>query len=208
MGVDRQEFHRLSGGKVTREFYARSAVEVAPNLIGALLVRRLREELLVGRIVETEAYMGPDDPASHAYRGMTARNASMFGPGGRLYVYRSYGIHNCANVVTGDAGFGMAVLLRAVEPVAGIEVMRARRNVDSDRLLAAGPGRLCEAFGIDKQNDGEDLLGESLFIARALESPRIAVTERVGISIAKERRWRFVEAGSRYLSRSYRGKDF
>jgi DNA-3-methyladenine glycosylase len=168
----------------------------------------LGDELLVGRIVETEAYMGSDDPASHAFRGVTERNRSMFMPGGYLYVYRSYGIHNCANVVTGEADAGMAVLLRAVEPITGTEAMRRRRSVDADRRLAAGPGRLCEAFGIDGQNDGQDLLDDSLFIARATDRPKIGKTERIGISVATERQWRFVEVGSRYLSRSYRGKDF
>jgi len=184
-----------------RDFYARSAVEVAPDLIGKHLFRRLDGEVLSGRIVETEAYMGADDPASHAYRGPTERNRSMFGPPGHLYVYRSYGVHFCANLVTGDEGVGTAVLLRALEPLDGLETMQARRGVADRKLLCAGPGRLCQALGITRAQDGVDLLGDDIWIAGARSCSQILATRRIGISVAAERKWRFVEAGSPFLSR-------
>ena len=153
-----------------------------------------------GVVVETEAY-GPDDPASHAYGGPRERNATMFGPAGRLYVYRSYGIHWCANVVCAEPGMGAAVLLRAIEPTAGIDVMRARRGVDDERLLAAGPGRLTQALGITAAHDGSDL-GRPPF---ALEPPQAQVevveSARVGITRAADVPWRYSLAGSRFVSR-------
>jgi DNA-3-methyladenine glycosylase len=177
---------------------------VAPDLIGVRLVRRLHGEVLSGRIVETEAYMGSDDPASHAYRGMTKRNRVMFGPPGHLYVYRSYGIHNCANVVTGQDGGGSAVLIRAVEPLEGLATMRALRRVDESRLLASGPGRVCESFGITIAEDGTDLLSTHLWLAGPRETVDVSATPRIGISVATDACWRFVEAGSRFASRRTR----
>lgn len=154
-----------------------------------------------GVIVETEAY-APDDPASHSYAGRTRRNATMFGPPGRLYVYRSYGIHWCANVVCGATGVGAAVLLRALEPTAGVEMMRARRRLDDPRLLCSGPGRLTQALGITREHDGL-----SLECAPFELIPPVAPTEavvagpRVGISRAADRPWRYTLAGSTYASR-------
>jgi DNA-3-methyladenine glycosylase len=153
-----------------------------------------------GVIVETEAY-GPDDPASHAYGGLRAHNATMFGPSGRLYVYRSYGIHWCANVVCAEEGVGAAVLLRALEPTHGVELMRARRGVYDDRLLAAGPGRLTQAVAITGAHDGLDL-GRSPF---TLEPPRetmhVIESTRVGITRAADLPWRYSLAGSTFVSR-------
>lgn len=172
--------------------------EVAPRLLNTLLVVGDR----VGRIVEVEAYGGLDDPASHAARGPTQRNATMFGRAGLLYVYRSYGIHWCANVVTGPQGDASAVLVRAVEPLVGLEQMRrdrprARRDAD----LADGPGKLCAALGITGDHDGVDLLDSAAPVRWLVDDERppqrIHTTTRVGISRAVERPWRFVVADAR-----------
>jgi len=158
----------------------------------------------VGRIVECEAYQ-EDDPASHSFRGLTDRTRVMFGPPGHLYVYLSYGVHWCANVVTGADGEGSAVLLRAVEPVRGIERIRELRGgVSDDRFLCAGPGRLTQAFAVTRAHNGLDLVtGEELWISpgREVAPGDVVAGRRVGISVAQERPWRFVEASSRFLSR-------
>jgi DNA-3-methyladenine glycosylase len=182
-----------------RRFYERDPVEVARELIGRLLVREVDGERLVGKIVEAEAY-DRDDPASHAYRGETRRNRSMFGPPGHAYVYRSHGIHRCLNAVTLR---GSAVLLRALEPLEGLDAMARRRGLNDPRLLCAGPGRLCQALGIDLHDDGTDLCDvRGLWISGRRSAPGVAITSRVGITVAADRPWRFVEAGSRFASRS------
>lgn len=185
-----------------RSFYAVPSSELAPLLLNKLLVSA---DGRAGRIIEVEAYGGIHDPASHAYRGPTPRNRAMFGPAGHLYVYFSYGVHWCANVVSGrpDSDTGEAVLLRALEPIAGVELMRAarwraqRRQVDRD--LCRGPGRLCQAMGIDKSLDGTDLVGAGapLWVADDGTAPpvRPLQTPRVGISVAKEVPWRFSVPG-------------
>jgi DNA-3-methyladenine glycosylase len=150
--------------------------------------------------VETEAY-APDDPASHSYRGRTRRNATMFGPAGRLYVYRSYGIHWCANVVCEADGVGAAVLLRALEPTAGIDRMRERRGLEDVRLLCAGPGRLTEALGISGVHDGLPLDRLPFELRPAPRPVATQATTRVGITRAGELPWRYVLAGSRFPSR-------
>lgn len=153
-----------------------------------------------GVVVETEAY-GPDDPASHSFRGRTARNAAMFGPSGHLYVYRSYGIHWCANVVCGEEGTGAAVLLRALEPVAGLDAMRARRRMTDARLLCAGPGRLAQALAITGADDGA-AVDEPPFELRPPARPASVVNgPRVGITRATEHPWRYVLTGSAFVSR-------
>jgi DNA-3-methyladenine glycosylase len=155
----------------------------------------------MGRIVETEAYR-PDDPASHSFRGPTARNRSMFGPPGHAYVYVSHGIHHCMNVV---AGGGSAVLLRALEPIDGIRAMARRRGLEDERLLCAGPGRLCQALAVTLSLDGHDLTtGRSLWVAEGVRSRRAARTPRVGISSATGHAWRYVDPSSPYLSRAPR----
>jgi DNA-3-methyladenine glycosylase len=151
-------------------------------------------------IVEAEAY-APDDPASHSYNGRTRRNAAMFGPPGHLYVYRSYGIHWCANVVCGDDGVGAAVLLRAIEPTHGIEEMRARRGVDDLRLLASGPGRLTEALGLTDEQDGADLTHPPFALESPTTSIDVTASTRVGITRAIERCWRYSLTGSTFVSR-------
>jgi DNA-3-methyladenine glycosylase len=172
--------------------------EVAPELVGA--------ELYVagvgGRIVEVEAY-DHDDPAAHGFGGRTARNASMFGPAGRAYVYRSYGIHWCLNFVCADVGVASAVLVRALEPLAGIDEMRARRGVEDDRLLCSGPGRLCEALAVTREHDGLRLDHPPFALGRASSRVEIAAGPRIGITKAAGRPWRYGVAGSRYLSRPF-----
>ena len=169
--------------------------EVAPALIGVTLL----VDGVGGRIVEVEAY-DHEDPASHGYRGRTERNASMFGPPGRAYVYRSYGIHWCLNFVCEEAG---AVLIRALEPTHGLEQMAARRGTDEPRLLAAGPGRLTQALGITGEHDGL-VLDRPPFELYAADETEIEVGPRIGITKAAELPWRYAESGSRFVSRPIR----
>lgn len=169
---------------------------MAPDLLGRTLVHEGPGGMVSGRIVEVEAYCGPVDPASHAFRGRTKRNAVMFGPPGHLYVYFSYGMHHCANVVCEPEGSPGAVLLRAVEPVSGLDLMAARRGTTNVRLLARGPGRLGQAFGLDLTSNGSDLVGGAVWIGGSpvLRGP-VRASPRVGISRAVEEPWRFYEVG-------------
>jgi DNA-3-methyladenine glycosylase len=188
--------------RLGRRFYGRDPREVAPELLGKLLVRGER----VARIVEVEAYCGAEDPGSHTYRGLTKRNATMFGPPGRLYVYFTYGMHWCANAVCGRDGEGVAVLLRAAEPVAGIDEMRALRSAARrDRDLLSGPARLCQAFGLDGTFDGADLVTADRGITIAddgFPSPDApAVTTRIGLSAGADLPWRWCSPGSLHLSK-------
>ena len=154
-----------------------------------------------GRIVEVEAY-DHEDPASHGFRGRTERNASMFGPPGLAYVYRSYGIHWCLNFVCQDEGVANAVLVRALEPTHDLETMRERRGLDDPRLLCSGPGRLCQALGVTRDHDGL-ALDRPPFELLAAEGPVEVVSgPRIGITRAVELPWRYAEAGSRFLSRA------
>ncbi len=176
-------------------FFARDTAEVARDLIGCWLVH----EGVGGPLVETEAYLGMDDPASHAFRGPTPRAAIMFEQVGRAYVYFSYGNHNCVNVVAHPEGKAGAVLLRALEPRIGVETMIERRQ-RSDHL-AAGPGRLCQALGIDRGHNGVSLLSGPLTLQRGAESPPVSVSLRIGITKAKDAPLRFTHQGSRFVSR-------
>jgi DNA-3-methyladenine glycosylase len=185
--------------KLDRDFFARSVHDVAPSLIGVTLL----VDGVGGPIVEVEAY-DHEDPAAHGYGGRTERNASMFGPPGHAYVYRSYGIHWCLNFVCEQEGSASAVLIRALEPHDGNEVMRARRGLDDPRLLCAGPGRLCQALGITREHDGLRLDRPPFELLSRGSEPEIAVGPRVGITKAAEQPWRYGLAGSRFLSRSIR----
>jgi DNA-3-methyladenine glycosylase len=179
----------VSETRLGRAFYALDALAVAPALLEKVLV--VGE--CAGRIVEVEAYRA-DDPASHSFRGRTPRNATMFGPGGLLYVYFTYGMHFCANVVTGADGDGQAVLLRAVRPCRGIETMRTRRGGRADRALADGPGKLCQAFGLDRSADGTDLCSSpDVFIADDGTPPpdEPLAGSRIGIRHGVEHPWRW-----------------
>jgi DNA-3-methyladenine glycosylase len=181
-------------------FYRRDPREVAPELLNKLLVAADGRR---GRIVEVEAYCGAEDPAAHSYRGRTARTASMFGPGGHLYVYFTYGMHWCANVVCGEEGEGVGVLMRALEPVAGLDLMReARAKAKSDRDLCRGPARLAQAFGITGADDGDDLRkGRIRVLDDGVAPPTTPhVGPRIGVSVAAHEPWRWHIAGNRYVS--------
>ncbi len=178
--------------------FDRPVEDVARQLIGATL----RVEGVGGLIVETEAYDG-EDPASHSFSGPTPRNKAMFGPPGHAYVYRSYGIHWCFNLVCREAGHGAGVLIRALEPLWGLDVMRERRGGLADRLLCAGPGRLCQALGIDGSHDGLPLDAPPFQLESATADVVVVEGPRIGITRAREVPWRFGLAGSRYLSRGF-----
>jgi len=207
VGARRIGFGRVGGGlgpqsDVGRpvlslsELLAGSVHDVAPALIGwSFLV-----DGVGGTIVEVEAYR-EDDPASHSYGGPRGRNVVMFGPPGHLYVYRSYGVHWCANIVCEPEGSGAAVLLRALEPTKGLDTMRKRRGVDDARLLCAGPGRLTQALGITSDLNGRSLLTAPFELRPPPERVEVAVSRRIGITRAPEQPWRYLAAGSRFVSR-------
>jgi DNA-3-methyladenine glycosylase len=184
---------------IDQDFFARSALVLARELIGATLL----VDGVGGLIVETEAY-DRHDPAAHSFAGQTARNAVMFGERGRAYVYRSYGLHWCLNVVCGREP-GSAVLLRALEPVAGAAKMEARRGGVGSRLLCSGPGRLCQALGVTGALNGSRLDGPPFLVVARAERAEIVVGTRIGVSRAAERPWRFGLAGSRFLSKPFAG---
>jgi DNA-3-methyladenine glycosylase len=194
--------------RLCRDFFARDTLSVARGLLGQRLVRMLDGERLSGRIVEVEAYVGEEDQASHARFGRTGRNAPMYGPPGHAYVYFVYGMHYCLNVVTEREGFPAAVLVRALEPLEGIELMRARRGGRTDVELTSGPARLCQALGIDRRFDGVDLClpDGRLFIERdaAVSDDAVAAGPRIGVrgdETALTVPWRFYVRGNRYVSR-------
>ena len=187
----------ISDGLFPGALFAQPVVAVARALIGTtLLVAEVG-----GIIVETEAY-DRDDPASHSFRGPTPRNAAMFGPPGRAYLYRSYGIHWCFNIVCGvDAG--SAVLIRAIEPRHGLDLMRARRRVEDARSLCSGPGRLCQALGLTSLQNGVALDEPPFNLWQRADEPEIVAGPRIGLTRAAEVPWRFGLAGSRFLSRAF-----
>jgi DNA-3-methyladenine glycosylase len=189
-----------------REFYLRDVHEVARGLLGKRLIRTSPAGRVSGRIVEVEAYQGSDDPASHAYRGERPRNRSMFGLGGHAYVYA---IHSrwCLNVVTQPLGTAHAVLIRAVEPLEGLGLMARRRGREGLLELTRGPGRLCQAMAIERDDDGWDLTrGRRLWIADdvSLTADSVAISPRIGVTSAQKLPWRYFEAGSRFVSGSRR----
>jgi DNA-3-methyladenine glycosylase len=196
--------------RLTRVFYERNALAVARDLIGCIFVHDHPEGPVAVRLVETEAYRGPIDPGSHGYRGITPRTLVMYGPPGRLYVYFTYGMHYCANIVCAREGECEAVLLRAGEPLTGIETMRARRpRAHHDRTLASGPARLAQSLGISGAHNGESLLrGGRLWCAeddltQEFRDGEIAQTARVGLARGRgdESPWRFVVPGHPHASR-------
>jgi DNA-3-methyladenine glycosylase len=185
--------------RLGRDFFARSVHEVAPELIGATLLC----DGVGGVVVEVEAY-DQEDPASHGFRGPTPRTAAMFGPPGHAYVYRSYGIHWCLNLVCDVEGRAEAALVRALEPTHGLDVMRERRGLDDVRALCSGPGKLCQALAITREHDGLALDVPPFELHARTAVPEIAVGPRIGITRAAELPWRYGLAGSRFLSRPLR----
>jgi len=193
----------LDARRVSGSFYARSTVTVARDLIGKALLHRVADRWLGGWIVETEAYLHQRDPASHSARGKTASNASMFAAPGTLYVYPIHAKY-CLNAVTEDEGRGAAVLIRALEPVWGLEQMMAARGHRDMRRLTRGPAMLCQALGIDRRHDGRCLLVDpdlGIFDPTRLSPRLVATTKRIGISKARHRNLRFVDPDSEHLSR-------
>jgi DNA-3-methyladenine glycosylase len=191
--------------KLPRSFYEQNTLDVARKLLGKYLVRRHADGTTIGRIVETEAYIGPEDKACHASRGRTARTEVMFGPAGHAYVYLVYGFHHMLNIVTEQKDFPAAVLIRAVEPVRGFALMEKRRGIEETRQFTSGPGKLCEAFAIDRTLNGGDLCGRVLYIRDNGEStPVIVAKPRVGVDYAgkwKHKPWRFLISGDPFVSK-------
>jgi DNA-3-methyladenine glycosylase len=191
--------------KISRTFYEQPTLAVARELLGKYLVRKHPDGKTVGRIVETEAYIGPKDLACHASRGRTARTEIMFGPSGYTYVYFIYGVYYCLNIVTEAVDHPSAVLIRAVEPIEGVELMKRRRRTAELRNLASGPGKLCQAFAIDESLNGTDICGKILYVeGRGEPPPRISATPRIGVDYAgkwKDKPWRFLIRGSEFASR-------
>ena len=179
-------------------FYARSVHEVAWDLVGCTV----RHGETAGRIVETESYH-MEEPACHAYAGVTTRTRTLFGPPGHAYVYFSYGIHSLLNVVAEEEGVGAAVLIRALEPLDGVELMRERRGVARDDELCNGPGKLTQALGIGLSLNGSSLVDGPIEVLPREREPSIAIGERIGISKAADLPWRFCDAGSRHVSRPW-----
>ena len=199
-------FPRSMRSKLPRSFYSRSTLDVACDLLGKVLVRRVDRRRLAGKIVETEAYVGPHDLACHASKGHTPRTSVMFGPPGYAYIYMIYGFYFCLNVVTEPLGHPAAVLIRAVEPLENVDLMRQLRNNPVNAAnIASGPGKLCMAMSIDKQLNGADLLGTTIWIEdRKLDPGPILTSPRVGVDYAgeyKDKPWRFFTDGSPHVSR-------
>jgi len=212
--VSRSSFARIgvshhvrntSGRKLARAFYERPTVEVARELLGKYLVHRTARGMIVGRIVETEAYVGPEDRASHAWRGLTPRTAVMFGPPGYAYVYLIYGVHHCLNIVTEREGYPAAVLIRALEPIAP-DAARAP-------LIPNGPGKVCRYLGVDRTFNGLDLCGSVLYVedrGEAIAPAHIVAAPRIGVEYAgswSEKPWRFYIHGNPFVSRPVRASS-
>ena len=195
--------------KLSREFYLQDTLTVARKLLGKIFVRILNGNILAGEIIETEAYIAGEDESAHSSRGKTKRNATMFEQGGVLYVYFTYGMYFCSNVVTGKEGQGDAVLLRSIEPLEGIEIFAQNRfgkkeiTEKEKKNLLSGPGKICMAYDLTRNEDGTDLTGEKIFILDAPEIPdeKIVQTTRIGISKSKDLPWRFYEKDNPYVSK-------
>jgi DNA-3-methyladenine glycosylase len=188
--------------KLDRKFYDRPSLKVARELLGKYLVVQKDGRLLSGKIVETEAYIGFKDPASHAYKGMTPRNEVMFGYPGYAYVYLTYGMHHCLNLVTERNGYPAAVLIRALEPADGVELMKKRRGSQNLKDLTSGPAKLCKALGIDRKLNGADLCSDLIYVEdRGEVIKKIASSSRIGIKEGKKKNWRFYIKNNEFVSR-------
>jgi len=195
--------------KLSQNFYSRNVITVAKELLGKTIVRKYGSSILSGMIVEVEAYDGSVDRAAHTFNGKTKRNEVMFEQGGLLYVYFTYGVHFCCNVVTGKAGLGNAVLIRAVEPLEGIDIMAKNRFnktdlTESEKInLANGPGKICRAFNIDRRHNGVNLTGSEIFLLYNKKIPKsdIAVTTRIGIKKSVDLPWRFYIKNNKFISK-------
>jgi DNA-3-methyladenine glycosylase len=191
--------------KLPHSFYEQKTIDVAKQLLGKYLVRKHPEGKTTGRIVETEAYIGPQDLACHASRGRTARTEVMFGPAGHAYVYFIYGFYNMLNLVTEAKDYPAAVLIRAVEPMDGIDLMKERRKSGVLHSLASGPGKLCQAFAVDRTLNGADLSGNVLYVEdRSEPAIKIRATPRIGVDYAgkwKSKPYRFLIRGSEFVSK-------
>jgi DNA-3-methyladenine glycosylase len=187
--------------RLPRSFYDRATLEVTRDLLAKILVRRLPDAVLKARLVEVEAYTGQSDPGSHAFRGRTRRTEVMFGPPGHLYVYFTYGMHHCMNVVTETEGIAGAVLLRAAEPLEGVDRMERARGPRSPVDLCNGPAKLCQAFGITRAQNGQDLEGPDIWIEDDGEvAHNVAISARVGLTAGRELPFRFYMADNSYVS--------
>jgi len=195
--------------KLNKNFYKRELLTVAKELLGKLLVKKDGNKELAGKIVEVEAYDGEIDAAAHSFSGKTKRNEVMFNEGGLLYVYFTYGAHHCCNVVTGIEGKGTAVLIRAVEPIDGIEIMihnRFKKELLKDKEiynLTSGPGKVCSAFGINKSHSGIELTGDKIYLVKSKlkKHEQIGISKRIGITRSVDLQWRFFIKSNPYLSR-------
>lgn len=200
---------KLPTKKIDKSFYQRELLKVAKELLGKILVKKEEKKIIAGKIVEVEAYHGDFDEAAHSFHGITKRTEIMFNEGGYLYVYFTYGAHHCCNVVTGKKGQGTAVLIRAVEPLSGIDEMirnRFRRKLKSEKEifnLTSGPGKTCQAFGINRTYSGTDLTGNQIFILDDEKIPNkaIGISTRIGITKSVDLPWRFFIKNNSYLSR-------
>lgn len=185
---------------LTESFYQQDAVSLAQDLIGCELVHATERGVTAGIIVETEAY-SQDDEASHSFRGMTKRNAVMFGPAGHAYIYFTYGMHYCMNVVAGPEGRAEAVLIRALEPTQGAELMQARRGTKDLHNLCSGPAKLVQAMGLMREQNGVSLTTNKFYIKPAAKKYDIATTPRIGIRQAVDKPWRWIATGSRFITK-------
>jgi len=190
------------GKKLRRSFFERPTLRVAKELLGKYLVVEKEGDYVSGKIVETEAYIGKNDPASHAYRGLTPRTRLMFGKPGFTYIYLTYGMYYCLNFVTEKAGFPAAVLIRAVEPKEGVDLMIKRRKTKKIENLTNGPGKLCIAFGLDKSLNGADLCSDLIWVEdREDKTDRIVSASRIGINEGKDKKWRFYIPENGFVSK-------
>lgn len=189
--------------KLDLNFYLQPTLKVAKNLLGKIVVRKIGKNILAGKIVETEAYIGENDPACHAFGGMTPRNKIMYLQGGHAYVYFTYGMHYCFNVVTEREGFPSAVLIRAVEPIEGIELMKKLRQTKDIYNLTNGPAKFCQAFKIDKSLNGTSLLGDEIFIIESNDNLNLKIgrSSRIGIKSGLDKKWRFFIIGNPFVSK-------